>query len=67
MQLSQLWNLSQIWLFQVSVFIAQSTPTPTPTPTSSPSADVELLKNQILFLQDARNVESCNKTLHLEL
>ncbi|MBW4644555.1 MAG: hypothetical protein KME23_16470 [Goleter apudmare HA4340-LM2] len=48
-------NLSQNWLFQISAFIAQATPSPTPTPKTSPSpaADVELLKSQIQFLQDA--------------
>jgi|GEM_PF-1064964 len=48
-------NSSQSWLFQISAFIAQATtsPTPTPRPSPSPAADVELLKSQIQFLQDA--------------
>ncbi|BAZ69334.1 hypothetical protein NIES4106_41050 [Fischerella sp. NIES-4106] len=55
MYLSHLFNLSQIRLFQIWVFIAQATPSPTPSPKPSPSggADVELLKSQIQFLQDA--------------
>lgn len=52
---SYLFNLSQTWLFHLYTFIAQATPSPTPTskPSTSPGADVELLKSQIQFLQDA--------------
>lgn len=52
---SHLFNLSQTWLFHLYTFIAQATPSPTPTskPSTSPGADVELLKSQIQFLQDA--------------
>jgi hypothetical protein len=55
MHLSHFFNLPQIWLLQISLFIAQATPSPTVTPKPSPppGADVELLKTQIQFLQDA--------------
>ncbi|MHC5861710.1 hypothetical protein, partial [Nostoc sp.] len=48
-------NSSESWLFQISTFIAQATTsaTSTPKPSPSPTADVELLKSQIQFLQDA--------------
>ncbi|MBW4631950.1 MAG: hypothetical protein KME30_08605 [Iphinoe sp. HA4291-MV1] len=49
-----------MWLFKVGMFlIAQSTPSPTASPipkpyvSPSPSVEVELLKSQIQFLQDA--------------
>ncbi|QIR37252.1 hypothetical protein HCG51_11360 [Tolypothrix sp. PCC 7910] len=55
MHLSNLLNLTQFWLIKVSLVIAQATPSPTNAPKSSPtpSTDVELLKTQLQFLQDA--------------
>lgn len=55
MHLSYLFNLTQNWLFQISILVAQATPSPTatPKPVPTPGADVELLKSQIQFLQDA--------------
>lgn len=55
MHLSNLLNLSQLWLIQVSLVIAQATPSPisAPKPSPTPGADVELLKSQLQFLQDA--------------
>jgi hypothetical protein len=55
MHLSHLLNLTLTWLLQISLFIAQATPSPTTTPKPSPTSgtDVELLKTQIQFLQDA--------------
>ncbi|MEM7553508.1 MAG: hypothetical protein AAF378_05310 [Cyanobacteria bacterium P01_A01_bin.84] len=54
MYLSHLFNLPQIWLLQIYLFIAQATPTPTatPKPSATPVTDIELLKSQIQFLQD---------------
>jgi uncharacterized protein YbcI len=55
MHLLHLFNLTQNWLFQISLLVAQATPSPTATPKAVPTsgADVELLKSQIQFLQDA--------------
>ena len=57
MHWSHLFNLPQIWIFQISALIAQTTPSPTPSPTPKPSpsqgVDVELLTKQIEFLQNA--------------
>lgn len=56
MQLQNLFSLARVWLIQNWIlFIAQAptSPVPTPKPSPSPAPDVELLKNQIQFLQDA--------------
>lgn len=55
MHVSNLLNLPQFWLIQASLVIGQTTPSPTSAakPSLTPSADVELLKTQIQFLQDA--------------
>ncbi|MEM7580030.1 MAG: hypothetical protein ACFB02_20625 [Mastigocoleus sp.] len=57
MHLPYLFKLPQTWLLEIYLLIAQATPTPKitpkPSPTPTPSADVELLKSQIQFLQDA--------------
>lgn len=60
MHLQNLYDLAGVWLIQNWVlFVAQtptpnpSSPKPTPTPSPTPGPDVELLKNQIQFLQDA--------------
>lgn len=55
MRLSHLFNLPQSWLLQIYFFIAQATPSPT-SPSQSPpttAVDIELLKEQIKFLQDS--------------
>jgi hypothetical protein len=56
MQLQNLLSLTRVWLIQNWVLFIAQTPTATtstPKPSPSPVADVELLKNQIQFLQDA--------------
>ncbi|QLE59842.1 hypothetical protein FD725_30375 (plasmid) [Nostoc sp. TCL26-01] len=56
MHLENLYNLAGVWLIQISGLFMAQTPTQTPSdpkPSVSPVADVELLKNQIQFLQDA--------------
>lgn len=58
MHLSYLFNLPQTWLLQIYFFIAQATPTPTSTstpqqPPPTTAIDIELLKEQIQFLQDS--------------
>ncbi|MEA5620908.1 hypothetical protein VB711_24165 [Cronbergia sp. UHCC 0137] len=51
MHLQNLSNLAGVWLIQNRVLFVAQTPTPTPNP--SPVPDIELLKSQIQFLQDA--------------
>ncbi|QLE58663.1 hypothetical protein FD725_26090 [Nostoc sp. TCL26-01] len=53
MQLQNLLNFARFWLLPNRVLFIAQTPTPTPKPSPSPIADVELLKTQIQFLQDA--------------
>ncbi len=56
MDSESLFNLTGVWFLKVwMLFIAQTPglPTSTPKPSPSPAADVELLKTQIQFLQDA--------------
>jgi rhodanese-related sulfurtransferase len=54
MHLQNLYNLAGVWLIQNWVLFVAQTPTPNPsTPKPSPVPDVELLKSQIQFLQDA--------------
>jgi hypothetical protein len=54
MHLQNLYNLAGVWLIQNRVLFVAQTPTPNPsTPKPSPVPDIELLKSQIQFLQDA--------------
>ncbi|AFZ61074.1 hypothetical protein H6G54_29810 [Anabaena cylindrica FACHB-243] len=54
MHLQNLYNLAGVWLIQNWVLFVAQTPSPSPsTPKPSPVPDVELLKSQIQFLQDA--------------
>ena len=55
MHLSHLFNLPQTWLLQIYFFIAQATPTPTPQPPPNTSVDIQLLKEQIKFIQDSHS------------